>query len=197
MTSDFREAKYRAQSRSVSGEPSWVRSRHVRAARLLMVLIATVGTAFAPKPGEAKLIPGRTPDGRSGTELRAQDSGPVSFDDPDSKGVRSMAFTADGKFLATADANGRTYVWSVVTRKIAATLRDPGSHGVNAVAFRPGSSVLAAGDANGRVYLWVRALAGLRSAWQRPRRVRPLPGGASGRHGPVQSRDWLLALSPR
>jgi polysaccharide biosynthesis protein PslG len=154
MASDFREAKYRAQSRYASGEPSWVRSRHVRAARLLIALIAAIGAVFASKPGEAQLIPGRVPDGRSAAELRAQDSGPVIFDDPDSKGVRGVAFTADGKFLATADANGGTYVWSLVTRRIAATLRDPGSHGVNAVAFRPGNAVLAAGDANGRVYLW-------------------------------------------
>jgi sugar lactone lactonase YvrE len=65
-----------------------------------------------------------------------------------------VAFTSDGKFLATADANGRAYVWSLATREIAATLRDPGSHGVNAVAFGHGDSVLAAGDANGHVYLW-------------------------------------------
>jgi len=80
--------------------------------------------------------------------------GPVTLPVPGSRGVRSVAFSPDGKFLAAGDGNGHVYVWQVSTLGFAGSLADPGSKGVTSVAFNPGSSLLAAGDGNGHVYLW-------------------------------------------
>jgi hypothetical protein len=47
--------------------------------------------------------------------------------DPGSKGINSLAFNASSGYLATADRNGRAYIWSMTARKIVAVLPDPGS----------------------------------------------------------------------
>ena len=65
-----------------------------------------------------------------------------------------MAFSPDGKTLATADASGHACLWSTATGKVTATLTDPGSTGDDAVAFSPDGKVLAVVDANGKAYLW-------------------------------------------
>lgn len=71
-----------------------------------------------------------------------------------SRGVRSVAFSPDGKYVAAGDTNGHIDIWSASTHAQASTLADPGSRGVSSVAFNPGSSLIASGDANGHVYLW-------------------------------------------
>ena len=69
-------------------------------------------------------------------------------------GARSVAFSADGRYLATGDGNGDIYLWSAASGACLAYARDPGGQpSVTAVAFSPGSAVLAAGDAGG-AYLW-------------------------------------------
>ena len=65
-----------------------------------------------------------------------------------------MAFSPDGTTLAVGDEIGSTYLWSLATRTITATLTDPGSSGVASVAFSPAGTTLAADDANGSTYLW-------------------------------------------
>ena len=77
-----------------------------------------------------------------------------TFHDPRSRGIRGLAFCANGSFLAAADRNGHVYLWSMATHRIVAALSDPRSRGVNAVAYQPGGQVLAAADASGSVYLW-------------------------------------------
>jgi WD40 repeat protein len=70
--------------------------------------------------------------------------------------VNSIAFSPDGKTLATGDRSGNTYLWNVATASKSAPLTDPnsGSSGVLSVAFSPDGKFLAAGDSNGRTYLW-------------------------------------------
>ncbi len=70
--------------------------------------------------------------------------------------VNSIAFSPDGKTLATGDRSGNTYLWNVATASESAPLTDPnsGSSGVLSVAFSPDGKFLAAGDSNGRTYLW-------------------------------------------
>jgi WD40 repeat protein len=83
-----------------------------------------------------------------------ENAGPTALPVAGSRGVRSVAFSPDGNFLAAGDGNGDVDVWQTGTLKLSATLVDPGSEGVRSVAFNPASSLLAAGDANGHVYLW-------------------------------------------
>ena len=70
--------------------------------------------------------------------------------------MADVAFSAHGYLLATADANGNTYVWTVATGKLAGVLHDPsrGGGGVAAVAFSSDGSLLATAYINGHVYVW-------------------------------------------
>jgi WD40 repeat protein len=83
-----------------------------------------------------------------------QQKGPLTLPVPGSRGVRSVAFSPDGKFLAAGDGNGHVYVWQLGTRRLAGSMADPRSKGVSSVTFNPVGSLLAAADANGHVYLW-------------------------------------------
>jgi len=68
--------------------------------------------------------------------------------------VTGVAYSPDGRTLATADGDGRTYLWNAARRSVTATLADPDSTGVTAVAFDSDGAMLAAADGDGRTYLW-------------------------------------------
>jgi len=76
--------------------------------------------------------------------------------DPGGKAVNSVAFSPDGKTLATGDANGSINLWDIATGNTSAIMTDPasGDQGVGAVAFSPDGQILAVGDTNGTTYLW-------------------------------------------
>jgi transcriptional regulator with XRE-family HTH domain/Tol biopolymer transport system component len=71
--------------------------------------------------------------------------------------VLSVAFSPDGKTLASGDAGGAVQLWAVVARQpIGAPLIGQGAP-VNSVAFSPDGKTLASGDAVGAVRLWAVA----------------------------------------
>ena len=74
-----------------------------------------------------------------------------SMADPDSDGVNDIAFSYDNALLATADANGKVYLWG--GGKVAQTLTDPSGRSVLSVAFSSDMANLAIGDADGNVYV--------------------------------------------
>jgi WD40 repeat protein len=76
--------------------------------------------------------------------------------------VAGVTFSAHGYLLATADSNGNTYVWTVATDRLTATLHDPGrgGGGVAGVAFSPDGRLLATAYINGHVYVWRTGSAG-------------------------------------
>ena len=67
--------------------------------------------------------------------------------------VWAVAFSADGKLLATGDASGRVNVWDVQKRRIVTQLQGDTEH-IGTVAFSPDNRILAAAGYEGKVKLW-------------------------------------------
>jgi WD40 repeat protein len=69
--------------------------------------------------------------------------------------VSSVAFSPNGKLLATGDQNGSTYLWDVATGRRIATLPTPGANSsVSSVAFSPNGKLLATANQDGATSLW-------------------------------------------
>jgi WD40 repeat protein len=78
---------------------------------------------------------------------------------PDARNVQiyTVAFSPDGRTLATGDNLSQIDLWNVATGRHTATLTNPGAGvygGVTALAFSPDGRTLAAGDDDGSTYLW-------------------------------------------
>src|SRR5215471_6016194 len=69
------------------------------------------------------------------------------------RAVWSLAFSPDGRTLASASLDGTAKVWEVLTAKKRGTLQGHAGQ-VNAVAFAPGRTLLATGGYDGVVKLW-------------------------------------------
>jgi WD40 repeat protein len=66
-----------------------------------------------------------------------------------------VAFSPDGKTLATGDYHGSTSLWDVAaTGSPTATFTVPGQQDVTAVAFSRDGKTLATGNSDGTAYLW-------------------------------------------
>src|SRR5262249_57365549 len=64
-----------------------------------------------------------------------------------------LAYSADGRYLATGSYDRSAKVWDAATAKELATLVGHGAT-VEAVAFSPDGKILATGSYNGTVKLW-------------------------------------------
>jgi WD40 repeat protein len=72
-----------------------------------------------------------------------------------SNGVSSVAFSRNGKILATGDQNGNAYLWDVATGSRLATLPTTGPNSsVSSVVFSPNGKILATANQDGTTSLW-------------------------------------------
>jgi hypothetical protein len=102
--------------------------------------------------------------------------------------VNALAFSSDGKLLASASCDGTARIWDVATGKALRVLE--GHRGfVDAVLFLPGGEVLATGGEDGTIRLWEAATGRQRRGFR--------AHGGSARPGGDPRRDvFALALSP-
>ena len=71
----------------------------------------------------------------------------------DKNSVLSLAFSPDGKILASASKEKTMRLWDIESQKNLAIYRDYSSS-VNAVSFSPDGKKLASGDDDGNIYIW-------------------------------------------
>ena len=85
---------------------------------------------------------------------RAQQPPPrIEIDSTASNSVTAVAFSADGRFLASANANGTVKLWNLATGRRNRTLRGHGK-AVNAVAFSADGNAVAGGGDDKTVRVW-------------------------------------------
>jgi WD40 repeat protein len=66
----------------------------------------------------------------------------------------ALAFSADGRLLASGSGDGKVRLWEAASRRIRARLGEHRFAAVSCVAFAPGGRVLASAGLDGEVRLW-------------------------------------------
>ncbi|MDA1278089.1 MAG: hypothetical protein O2960_29180, partial [Verrucomicrobia bacterium] len=123
--------------------------------------------------------------------------------------VLAVAFSPDGKLLASGSADGAVRLVEIASRRPMATFREH-TNQITALAFSPDGKFLASGSEDTTVKLWdaksQQIITTLRGHTESITTVAFAPGGktlASGsrdgtvRYWDVQSREWVATLDPQ
>jgi WD40 repeat protein len=144
------EKKWRIGSWDVTIRAALISGAFVIIAALIALIPFLLGASSGnPQSG----TPSAGPSSTAHSSTTSSGAGRVVLPDPSSLGVRSVAFSYDGKWVATADANGNAYIWAMPAHTMAHTLHTHTSGSVNTVAFSENGK-LATGNARGHIYLW-------------------------------------------
>jgi WD40 repeat protein len=165
---------HQAPRRAATGrhrrDPSLVGIGVICGACVATLVIGTLTAAHGParppepKPSPSPSKPAHVNPVRHVGPPPASPSGQPLAASPDGQGVRAVAFSPAGGFLATGEstgaANGMTYLWNVASRQVTARLPDTATQGpgytlgVTAVAYNRDGTAVAAADQNGYIYVW-------------------------------------------
>jgi WD40 repeat protein len=157
---------------AVGGEPCWfpdgsavVTSPSASASFPVQVYSATTGQAETPDMVLPYGVGALACSASTGDEwVAAGDShGDVSLRQPNgtviplsghSASISSIASSPDGRYLATASADGTAQVWDAATGTLVSTLGGNGSPGLLSVQFAPDSRLVLTVDDQGFVRVW-------------------------------------------
>ncbi|HEY7729420.1 MAG TPA: BTAD domain-containing putative transcriptional regulator [Gaiellaceae bacterium] len=106
--------------------------------------------------------------------------------------VTAVAFSGDGKVLATASDDGSVNVWDVPTRSLRETFAGHAAAALG-VLFSPDTATLYSGSSDGTALVWD---ARGRRRLGRPFRFAPAAEKGQGAHVPAQDASTAVAVSP-
>jgi WD40 repeat protein len=86
--------------------------------------------------------------------LSAQEAKPRATLQGHTREVLSLAFSADGKILASGSADQSAKLWDVATGANTTTLKEAGAYGWCTVALSPDGKTLASGSGGNKIKLW-------------------------------------------
>ncbi|MCP3798314.1 hypothetical protein NLX83_03490 [Allokutzneria sp. A3M-2-11 16] len=130
------------------------------------LMVSNVDGVPAPRrlPGHAKEVSGRLWFSPDGTALARVEHNVVTLWDvttgasrgrvvTDESLVDGLAYSPDGRFIATGHLQGEVLISEVASGRVIARLRGH-RHGVRALAWRPDGAELASGSGSGEVIVW-------------------------------------------